>query len=765
MSSNPADRSWGSSRDPNRDISNLGFASNSAIAPFLTNVESHLGRVTLTAPDNIRRTNNDSRARSQRNMSAATLRARASVQRLRATVQPTPTVTRTVRPARSVATMPTAPPPGLVPTVAVRTEVRPSAPMDREHSPAPTTESSAATNDWSRRVNVWDDIERLQNLDRTDPPPPFSVTVHNQSSDQVTPTPVRRVPNSPPPAFESDGERELEPAGNGQEDSHPSEDEADESLDPAVLRERDAWERDRLLGYSLEERVQRMERRKLASEASGADYLRRRWQNPPRDPSSTLQVVRAPAPQFVDVQGPQSAPVDDSSSEDERPRPVEEDSDHEWESEHNALDALYQYEADMRRTLSHDRVIAHRTSRHIPLSLQPGTLVRESRQDSRESVSGSFSHEELADAVSPVSLASPVSSSSERPPPVLQEAAAPQLDTAARGSSTPTATMPDSALDSPLPPPPPSRVSLIRAAYDQLYELRRDQRVFRQFDSDIAGLEDYLSRYEPLHDGSGPSNPMLTHFGGAFTNPRSSGAPRPTQAHLPVITDATRHFPPTEPGPPAPKPPLPPRREPPGIQASGSTLPSHEDMPSHDVLDQERPQDEALPSLQSTTDSLITEQGPSQLIPAPALQNPFLQEPLDTVPLAPEAPTEPVGDALEAPAEQAPVILPPDEEITDLDFAVAHLDDPEMRYEWASLISDYLGPAREQTHLSLQELQHISVGRVELESRRVTSAGRVRVRLSVAGIRVERCSVCLEQFKGGQKACILPCLHMYVCNC
>ena len=121
-------------------------------------------------------------------------------------------------------------------------------------------------------------------------------------------------------------------------------------------------------------------------------------------------------------------------------------------------------------------------------------------------------------------------------------------------------------------------------------------------------------------------------------------------------------------------------------------------------------------------------------------------------------------ESAEAPTEQAPAQAVPDEEITDLDFAVAHLDDPEMRYEWASLISDYLGPAREQTQLSLQELQHISVGRVEVESRRVTSAGRVRVRLSVAGIRVERCSVCLEQFKGGQKACILPCLHMYVCN-
>ncbi|WFD19611.1 hypothetical protein MCAP1_001845 [Malassezia caprae] len=175
-------------------------------------------------------------------------------------------------------------------------------------------------------------------------------------------------------------------------------------------------------------------------------------------------------------------------------------------------------------------------------------------------------------------------------------------------------------------------------------------------------------------------------------------------------------------------------------------------MTSQDVPEHGRPQDEASTSANPAANSPVTEQDPTQPIPAPALQNPFLQEPLDTDPDAPDAPTEPVEEATEAPTQPAPVIVPADEEITDLDFAVAHLDDPGMRYEWASLISDYLGPAREQTHLSLQELQHISVGRVELESRRVTSAGRVRVRLSVAGIRVERCSVCLEQFKGGQNA-------------
>lgn len=766
LNSHPSDRNSGSSRDQIGDFTGLGYASNAAVAPFLTNVESHLGRVTLTAPDNIRRTNNDSRTRTQRNVSAASLRTRASVQRLRATVQPSSTAARTVRPARSMATMQHVSSPALAPVTPSASAVGSNVRMTNTTSPTPTTRQSITTDEWNRRVNVWDDIELLHNLDRTDPPPPFSSAIPNVQVHQA-PAPaheMRHVPSSPPPAFESDSEPAPEPAENDEDNSNPSGDESPELLDPAVYRERDAWERDRLLGYSLEERVLRMERRKQASELSETNLnsLRRLWETVPRDPSSTLQTVTAPAPQFVDTLGSKPDPVDDSSSEDEGPRPDEDNSDDEWESEHNALEALYQYEADMQRTLSHDRVNARRTSRHVPLSLQPGALARESRQEVRETISGSFPQEEAIETLAPANQASTVSTSSEEPLPVPHEAMSPQNTTGTSDLNSPLS-LSNSVLDRPLPPPPPSRVSLIRAAYDQLYMLRRDQRVYHQFDSDIAELENYLSRYEPLHDGTEPSNPTLTHFGGAFTNPRSSEAPRPTRAHLPAITDATRHFPPAGSGPPVAKPPLPPRRGAPTIQASTNTLSLQQETPRI-ASEEDRPQEQGSATAHPTMNPFAAAEGPAELVPAPALQNPFLQETLVTNSLAPAAPPEPLEESAEAPTEQAPAQAVPDEEITDLDFAVAHLDDPEMRYEWASLISDYLGPAREQTQLSLQELQHISVGRVEVESRRVTSAGRVRVRLSVAGIRVERCSVCLEQFKGGQKACILPCLHMYVCN-
>ena len=40
---------------------------------------------------------------------------------------------------------------------------------------------------------------------------------------------------------------------------------------------------------------------------------------------------------------------------------------------------------------------------------------------------------------------------------------------------------------------------------------------------------------------------MPGHFGSAFSNAQSSVAPLPRQVRLPVVTDATRHFPRSEP--------------------------------------------------------------------------------------------------------------------------------------------------------------------------------------------------------------------------
>ena len=76
-------------------------------------------------------------------------------------------------------------------------------------------------------------------------------------------------------------------------------------------------------------------------------------------------------------------------------------------------------------------------------------------------------------------------------------------------------------------------------------------------------------------------------------------------------------------------------------------------------------------------------------------------------------------------------------------------------------MGEFLGPAS-TTKLTSDELQAIAVGRVELDHQRVSSSGKLKKKLSVVGVRVDRCGICLQQFREGQLACIWPCVHMYV---
>ena len=137
--------------------------------------------------------------------------------------------------------------------------------------------------EWNRRVNVWDSIEELSILDSVDPPPPFTSQEcrvpteqalrparslaprptsgpgsHEETEPGTAPVPQ---PHSPPPAFASEDESSNDESDH-QEASRLA------PVDPIKMRESDAWERDRLLGYSLEERVARMERRRFGEPLS-----------------------------------------------------------------------------------------------------------------------------------------------------------------------------------------------------------------------------------------------------------------------------------------------------------------------------------------------------------------------------------------------------------------------------------------------------------------------------------------------------------------
>lgn len=53
----------------------------------------------------------------------------------------------------------------------------------------------------------------------------------------------------------------------------------------------------------------------------------------------------------------------------------------------------------------------------------------------------------------------------------------------------------------------------------------------------------------------------------------------------------------------------------------------------------------------------------------------------------------------------------------------------------------------------------LPVGKIEVMRRRKLQDGRVKLKLSLLGVVVDRCGVCLSQFKDAEWAALLPCLH------
>jgi len=595
-------RSLTSNTQVRGSFNGVGNASSATTVPFLTNVESHYGRVTLTAPDNMRRTKK------------RTTRSKSAHPASSSSVHAVPAQTLSAERVASTRTQPR-----------------------RERST--TSMRSAATRELDRRVNVWDSMGVLTSTDDADPPPPFVASETPSARPSAPP-----IPQSPPPAFVSEDEE-------SDHDDVQYVARLPAPVDPVKLRESDAWERDRLLGFSLEERVARMERRRagvphpsirntISTVMTQPETIR--WNRPAvRSETMELPTLEVPKAPLALTRRDHDDTVEDTTSEDSRLDEVD-NSDEEWQHEHDALEALHRHEAE-----SHDD------------------------QRSRES---------LPRRVPPIP-------DSEVEPPASR----------------------------PLPPPPPSRVPYIRSAYDQLRMWQSQNRLPEALNRHMAEHEERLLRQNAF---------MPNHFGSAFSNVQSSVAPLPRQVRLPVVTDATRHFPRSEP--------------------TIASAPAIDSTPASErnVLTTEHAD---VPEVQGSEAASETQQT-EEALPGNASDSNTDQD---------------VAVPETRPSEEAQP-LDASEGITDLDVAVAHLDHPATHYEWATLISDFLGPAREQTQRTTEELEGISVGRVELEHRRVTASGQVRVRLSVAGVRVDRCGICLEQFRKGQLACILPCFHMCV---
>ena len=69
-------------------------------------------------------------------------------------------------------------------------------------------------------------------------------------------------------------------------------------------------------------------------------------------------------------------------------------------------------------------------------------------------------------------------------------------------------------------------------------------------------------------------------------------------------------------------------------------------------------------------------------------------------------------------------------------------------------IAEMAGPAVSPSKLEEEAIPLPPSGRVKLERRRVTKDGRVKLKLTLMDTVVDKCSICLSQFKDAEVACL-----------
>lgn len=103
--------------------------------------------------------------------------------------------------------------------------------------------------------------------------------------------------------------------------------------------------------------------------------------------------------------------------------------------------------------------------------------------------------------------------------------------------------------------------------------------------------------------------------------------------------------------------------------------------------------------------------------------------------------------------------------ITDLDILASRLEMTGSHYDDINAITEFLGPATLQ-HLTPSEVASVPLGLIEVEKRRVTKEGKTKTKLACLGLRVDKCGICLGQFRESQRAYVLMrCLHVFHEDC
>ncbi|KAI0266181.1 hypothetical protein BC834DRAFT_1032797 [Gloeopeniophorella convolvens] len=123
-----------------------------------------------------------------------------------------------------------------------------------------------------------------------------------------------------------------------------------------------------------------------------------------------------------------------------------------------------------------------------------------------------------------------------------------------------------------------------------------------------------------------------------------------------------------------------------------------------------------------------------------------------------------------SPASVFEAAPPPPREYTDFDALLARLNDGTAAsgnsYEELLLVQDIMGPARAPATRANTTAGGAPLGRVEVARKRVTRDGRVKLKLVLLGVAVDRCIICMTQFRDSDSAVLgTHCKHAFHERC
>ncbi|KAJ7778158.1 hypothetical protein B0H16DRAFT_1300856 [Mycena metata] len=122
-------------------------------------------------------------------------------------------------------------------------------------------------------------------------------------------------------------------------------------------------------------------------------------------------------------------------------------------------------------------------------------------------------------------------------------------------------------------------------------------------------------------------------------------------------------------------------------------------------------------------------------------------------------------------------------EVTDLDVLLARLENDQRdggNYDALWMVSEFIGPATPVRAAAAVggpnsssalwtppvKTSILLTGHIEVQRRRITKDGRVKLKLALLGIAVDRCGICMTQFKKAESARLSEgCKHAFHDRC